>query len=195
MWLAMPLVAVLASRVIASPGWRAGLARLAAALVLAPTSVTAGALTVVQTVVEPSPTRPGMAERASCTRNDAYAPLTRLPAGLVATDINYGPYVLALTPHAIVGAPYHRVVGGLLATHAIFGGSLDQALHTVEADRVTYVAICGHRTSTGTVAPAGSLWAELDAGRIPAWLEEIPGSRDGQFRVYRVRARRDRPAP
>ena len=31
------------------------------------------------------------------------------------------------------------------------------------------------------------LWAELDAGRVPAWLEEIPGSRADQFRVYRVR--------
>jgi len=63
----------------------------------------------------------------------------------------------------------------------------DQARRAVEADRVTYVAICGHGTSTGIVPAAGSLWAELDAGRVPAWLEANPGSRDDQFRVFRVR--------
>jgi hypothetical protein len=187
MWFAMPPVAALASRLIASAGWRAGLARFAAALVLTPTSVTAAALTVVQTVAEPSPAKPGMAERAACTRNDAYAPLARLPAGLVATDINYGPYVLALTPHAVVAAPYHRVVGGMLAAQAILAGPLDAARRAVAADRVTYLAICGHRTSTGAVPAVGTLWAELDAGRVPSWLEPAPGSEDGQFRVYRVR--------
>jgi len=187
MWFAMPLVAVLAAGLIASPGWRAGLARLAAALVLTPTAVTAAALTVIQTVAEPSPAKPGMVERAACTHNDAYAPLARLPAGLVATDINYGPFVLALTPHAVVAAPYHRVVGGMLTAEAILRGPLDEARRAAEAARVSYVAICGHRTSTGVVPAPGSLWAELDAGRIPAWLEQIPGSRADQFRVYRVR--------
>jgi hypothetical protein len=189
MWFATPVVAALAARLIASPGWRAGLARLAAAFVLAPTIVTAAAFAVVQTVAAPSPMRPGMAERASCTRNDAYAPLARLPAGLVATDINYGPYVLALTPHAVVAAPYHRVVGGMLTSEAILRGSPDDAHRTVDADRVSYVAICGHVTSTGVVPPAGTLWAELDAGRIPAWLEPIAGGEAGQFSVFRVRAR------
>jgi hypothetical protein len=187
MWFAMPPVAALASRLVASPGWRAGLARFAAALVLTPTAVTAAALTMVQTVAEPSPGKPGMAERGACTRNDAYAPLARLPAGLVATDINYGPYVLALTPHDVVAAPYHRVVGGMLAAQAILAGPLDAARRAVAADRVTYVAICGRRTSTGVVPAAGTLWAELDAGRVPSWLESIPGSGDDQFRVYRVR--------
>ncbi len=187
MWFAMPLVAALAARLIASPGWRAGLGRLAAALVLAPTSVTAAAFTMVETVTDQLPSKPYAAERAACTRNDAYAPLARLPVGLVATDINYGPYVLALTPHAVVAAPYHRVVGGMLAEQAILGGPLDQARRAVDAHRVTYVAVCGHRSSTGVAPAAGSLWAELDAGRVPAWLEAWAGGRDDQFRVYRVR--------
>ena len=154
---------------------------------LTPTGVTAAALTMVQTVGSASPMKPGMAERASCTGNDAYAPLARLPAGLVATDINYGPYVLALTPHAVVAAPYHRVVGGMLTSEAILRGSPDDAHRAVDADRVSYVAICGRVTSTGVVPAAGSLRAALDADRIPAWLEPIPGSREGQFRVFRVR--------
>jgi hypothetical protein len=192
MWFAMPFVAALAPRLIASAGWRAGLARLAATFVLTPTAVTAAAFTVVQTVAEPSPARPGTVERAACMLNDAYAPLARLPVGLVAADVNYGPFVLALTPHAVVAAPYHRVVGGMLTNEAILRGPLDEARHAVEADRVSYVTICRHRTSTGAVPAAGSLWAELDAGRIPAWLEQIPGSREGQFRVFRVRREQER---
>ena len=170
-------------------GWRAGLGRLAAALVLAPTSVTAAAFTMVETLADQLPSKPYAAERVACTRSDAYAPLARLPAGLVATDINYGPYVLALTPHAVVAAPYHRVVGGMLTSEAILRGSPDDARRTVDADRVSYVAICGHVTSTGVAPAAGTLWAELDAGRIPPWLEPIAGGQTGQFRVFRVRAR------
>jgi hypothetical protein len=150
--------------------------------------VTAVALTMVQTVGAASPMKPGMAERGACTRNEAYAPLARLPAGLVATDINYGPYVLALTPHAVVAAPYHRVIGGMLTSEAILRASPDDARRTIEADRVSYVAICGHVTSTGVVPAAGTLWAELDAGRIPTWLEPIAGGQAGQFKVFRVRA-------
>jgi hypothetical protein len=144
---------------------------------------------MVETLADQLPSKPYAAERVACTRSDAYAPLARLPAGLVATDINYGPYVLALTPHAVVAAPYHRVVGGMLTSEAILRGSPDDARRTVDADRVSYVAICGHVTSTGVAPAAGTLWAELDAGRIPPWLEPIAGGQTGQFRVFRVRAR------
>ena len=100
--------------------------------------------------------------------------------------------MLALTPHAVVAAPYHRVVGGMLAADAILRGSPADARRAVDADRVSYVAICGRITSTGVAPAAGSLWAELDAGRIPAWLEQIPGSRENQFRVFRVRREQER---
>jgi hypothetical protein len=75
----------------------------------------------------------------------------------------------------------------MLAAQAILAGPLDAARRAVEADRVTYLAICGHRTSTGAMPAAGTLWAELDAGRVPSWLEQTSGGRDRQFRVYRVR--------
>jgi hypothetical protein len=39
----------------------------------------------------------------------------------------------------------------------------------------------------GAIPAPGTLWAELDAGRVPSWLEEAAGSDDGQFRVFRVR--------
>ena len=193
MWFAMPIVVALASRLIASSGWRAAAARVGLALMLGPLIVTAVALLAIQSVDAATTMRLGTAERAVCTRNDAYAPLARLPAGLVVTDINYGPYVLALTPHAVVAAPYHRITGGMIVAHTILNAPLEEARRAVDADRVTYVAICGRRTSNGVVPVAGSLWAELDGGRVPVWLERIPGSRDDQFAVYRVRGAAARP--
>jgi hypothetical protein len=187
MWFAMPLVAALIARLVASPGWRAWIARLAAAAVLTPTSVTAAALIAVQSVTAQAPARPGIIERAQCTRNDAYAPLAPLAPGLVATDINYGPYVLALTHHAVVAAPYHRIVGGLIAAHTIVTAPPAEARRVIDTERVSYLALCGARTSTGELPPEQSLWAELEAGQIPDWLERVPGSREDQFTVYRVR--------
>ena len=55
----------------------------------------------------------------ACTRNDAYGALTNLPRGVVAAEINYGPYALALTPHTVLAAPYHRIHGGIVAADAI----------------------------------------------------------------------------
>ena len=192
MWFAMPIVAALAAQLTGSPGRRAIVVRLAAALALTPTAVTAAALTVVLTVAERLPAKAGMAERAMCTRNEAYESLARLPTGLVVTDLNYGPFVLALTPDAVVAAPYHRIGGGILAAQTILTGPLDEARRIIETDDVVYVALCGTRMSTGAVPPAGSLWAELDAGRIPPWLEAATGNRDDQFRIYRVRRKQER---
>ena len=187
MWLGVPLVAALACRLVTASGLRAGVARLAIALVLAPTTVTAAAFTVIQTTAGAGPVKRGIPERTACTRNEAYAALAQLPPGLVATEINYGPYVLALTPHSVVAAPYHRISAGLIAAHRILTAPLAEARRVVRRYDVTYVAICGRRASTGADPVEGSLWGELNAGRVPPWLEEIAGAREGLFAAYRVR--------
>ena len=66
-------------------------------------------------------------EREACLKTENYAPLARLPAGLIAADIDFGPFLLALTPHSILAAPYHRLSGGILSAHAIFVSPPDLA--------------------------------------------------------------------
>ena len=184
MWFAMPLVAALAARLIASSGWQAAAARLAAALVLTPTAVTAAAIVAIGSVSDAGPARPGTAERAVCTRNDAYASLAGLPPGLVVTDVNYGPFVLALTPHAVLAAPYHRIGEGMIAAETIFDGAAARAREAAIAHHVAYVAICGDRTSLGRLPASGSLWAACSTPAVPDWLAPIAGA-SGLFRVYR----------
>jgi hypothetical protein len=186
MWFAMPLVAAFASRLIAAPGRRANLARLATALAVTPTTVTAVAITVIQAVSD-GPVKPGIAERIACTRNEAYRLLAQLPPGLVATEINYGPFVLALTPHAVVAAPYHRISAGMIAAYTILSAPPEDARRVADAYGVSYVAICGRRASTGDDPAEGSLWAEVNADRAPPWLDKIPDAREAPFTVYRVR--------
>jgi hypothetical protein len=187
MWAGMPLVAALVARLIASPGRRADVARLAAALVLMPMTVTATAFMVIQAVADESPAKSGARERVACTRNEAFASLAQLRPGLVATEINYGPFVLALTPHSVIAAPYHRISAGMVAAHTIFAAPPPEARRVVDAYGVGYVAICGHHAFAGIDPPEGSLWAELNDGRPPAWLERVAGAAEDQFVVYRVR--------
>src|SRR5262249_751013 len=44
---------------------------------------------------------------ARCFRSAYIERLATLPSGLVATDIDLGPYIVALSPHRVVAAPYH----------------------------------------------------------------------------------------
>ena len=67
------------------------------------------------------------------------------PPGLVAADIDLGPYVVALSPHRVVAAPYHRLEGGIPAIYAIGDGTPEQALRHLRALGVDYVALCADR--------------------------------------------------
>jgi hypothetical protein len=187
MWFGIPAVAALTSHLTASSARLTFAVRAAAAILLTPTVVTAGAITIAQAAGGEA-MRAGIADRATCSRNAAYAGLVNLPAGLVATETNYGPFVLALTPHAVVSAPYHRISSGVVAAHTILHGTPKEARRVVERYGVTYVAVCGRHTSTGVDPVAGSLWAELQAGRTPAWLMPASNAADANsFAVYRVR--------
>ena len=44
----------------------------------------------------------------------------------MAGDIDLGPYIVALSPHRVVAAPYHRLEQGILANHAIMDGTPEQ---------------------------------------------------------------------
>ncbi len=188
MWFGMPLVAALASRLTVSSGLRASLIRVAAIVALTPTVATTAALAIALAAAGEDPAKPGVPERMICTRNDAYEVMARLRPGLVATDVNYGPYVLALTPHAVVAAPYHRLAAtSIVAAYAIFTAPPEEARRVADSAGVTYIAVCGRRTSTGTDPGPGSLRAELIGNRVPDWLEQIPETRGAPFAVYRLR--------
>jgi hypothetical protein len=129
-----------------------------------------------------------------CLVNASYAALAKLPPGLVIADVGYGPYLLALTPHSVMGAPYHRLPTGIAVSHRVFASPPDEAKAIVNAARLvgsggqpTYLMICGPKAPGGLVEPARgrSLWARLQAGSAPSWLE--PVGEKGLLAVWRVK--------
>jgi hypothetical protein len=190
-WLAIPIAAAGAVRLAAALRLGTVLARFLVALLLAPDVTTLMAVTAVQAMtgkVEKEDPRVA----AGCFRSDNYALLAALPPGLVATDIDYGPFVLALTPHAVVSAPYYRVLLGgppIIAAHRIFALPPDAAREVVNEVKPDYLVLCGRHSLGGLsdTERAASLWGRLEAGEVPTWLEAVTETRDQPLKVFRVK--------
>jgi hypothetical protein len=136
---------------------------------------------------------PAVEERDSrilggCLKTANYAQLARLPQGIVATEIDFGSFVLALTPHSVIAAPYHRLSGGIIAAHQIFASPPDEARAILARFGATYVVTCGARKQPGMSEAArnASLRGRLAAGAIPDWLRLLPAEPGEAFTVYRV---------
>ena len=186
-WLGMPLVAAAALQLFTLLRIRSLPARLVGGLMLTPMALSAGAITIAHaTGLNDTDSFARPASR-HCLQTANYAPLARLPAGLVVTDISYGPFLLALTPHSVMAAPYHRLSSGIAIAHGALAAPPDRARTILMRAKVDYVMICGPRPPDGLPEPARSrsLWAALRAGAVPDWLEPVPGT--GAFVVYRIR--------
>jgi hypothetical protein len=155
------------------------------ALLLAPASVASGASLVLDRNWKPPP-----APLDRCYDTARYAPLARLPIGVVLAEPNLGPFVLANTQDSVISAPYHRMTWGILAAHDALATPAEQAERAVGGLRVTYIVDCPVH---GLRAPAGSLAVDLRRGNLPAWLQRL--SSPGQpLQIYGVTPpRRERP--
>jgi hypothetical protein len=124
----------------------------------------------------------------TCWRAGDYAPLARLPRGLVLGFIDAGPFVLMETPHSVLAAPYHRNGKGNAAMLDVFLGPPPQAAKRLAALGVDYVAFCHgapERHNYAAAAPDG-LAAALGRGEVPDFLERLPRA-SLDLTVYRVR--------
>jgi hypothetical protein len=189
-WLAMPLVAAMALRLFGLLQASRLVPRFIIGLWLTPAVLSASVL--------------GIAEAAGlghdrenaidglCFKSESYAPFDSLKPGLIATSIDYGPFLLALTPHSVLGAPYHRLSTGIIAVHRMFKSTPEEARAIAVRNHVDYVAICGGRSE----APARltkaqlqqSLWGNLHAGNAPDWLARVPAAPGQAFTIYRVKS-------
>jgi hypothetical protein len=185
MWFAMPVVAVAASSLFAQfEVWRP--LRWLAAIVVTPITISAGAISFAQAsnqqITPPS-------KRDACFKIDAYESLNKIPAGLIAADVDLGPTLLAFTNHAVLAAPYHRISYGIVIANRILSSPPEQARKALAESRANYVVLCGSAKPTGleNAAPANGLWTKLVAGEVPAWLERVALSETSPFTVYRVK--------
>jgi hypothetical protein len=184
LWFAMPIVAAAALRLFERLHIESLVARAFMVILLAPAVLSTAVLSVGQAAVR-IPDEPDV--RSGCFDNASYAPLARLPAGLVAADIDFGPFLLALTPHSVLAAPYHRLSSGIIAANEAFASPPADAERILSRLQTTYVVTCGLQAlpSLAETRRAASLATQLQSGAVPAWLELLPG--EGPIRVYRLR--------
>jgi hypothetical protein len=122
-----------------------------------------------------------------CFHIAAYAALARQPAGLVLTEVDLGPFILAHTASSSMTAPYHRMSWGLVQARAALSTPAEMADVPTRKLGATYVLECPThaRNSDRVGMVADSLQKRLDRNQPPAWLE--PLSTGGALRLYRVR--------
>jgi hypothetical protein len=185
-WLGMPFVAAALLRLFNWLKLATLPARAFTVLPFTPMLLSFGVIVLVEKIV---PDRQMKLERGddACFKSKSYAPLAKLPAGRVVTDVDYGPFVLALTSHSVLAAPYHRLSYGIVASYRSFATPPDEAHEILRQANATYVMICGVRAPLELTETerARSLWTVLKAGNIPDWLEPMPDT--GPLGVYRFK--------
>ncbi|MCW3835251.1 hypothetical protein ACFQ1E_00655 [Sphingomonas canadensis] len=128
------------------------------------------------------------AVQKNCVSPDGVAVIAGLPRGTIMAPLDLDSYLLAATPHHVVGSLYHRNNAGNLAMYRFFLSPPDAARHQARAEGINYVAICGgllHEPGLERYRP-GSLAERLQSGApAPDWLE--PVATDSPIQLYRVR--------
>jgi hypothetical protein len=188
-WFGLPLVAVAALHLFERLKLHRPVQRFLAALLATPTVLTLGAITIASAAGTGAPVDLNSPERQACVRRDNFAPLARLPAGLaVVNELEWGPYLLAFTPHSVLAAPYHRLAEAILASHRVFASPPEEAHRLLQRIGVSYVVTCGTRGAVGLGGAErfASLWGHLQGGAVPDWLELLSSAGE-PIAIYRVR--------
>jgi hypothetical protein len=185
-WLAMPLVAVFALHLFGWLGLQSLAPRVAVGVLLTPAVLSLGAITIANAAGFGASDNFNRSETDACFKIESYAALAALPPGIVAADIDYGSYLLALSPHTVLAAPYHRLSAGIITVNQIFSSPPDQAREILARNRVAYVMTCARPDARARKEHA-SLGERLQAGEVPAWLEAMPVTEPQAISVYRLR--------
>ena len=115
--------------------------------------------------------------------------LRQLPTGDVAAPLDVGPAVIVHSPHRVIASGHHRNASGMRDVIRLFTLPPEQASEIIARRDIEYLVVCPKLLEPNHYAadnPHG-LWANIVAGRPPAWIEPIsvPGVR--ALRVWRVR--------
>ena len=117
LWLGAPLVAVAVVAVLNRLAFKSLVSRFVATMLVTPMSITLGAMSMATAAGTAAGIDINPPDRQACVRMPNYAPLARLPVGLLIADqLEWGPYLLAWTPHSVLAGPYHRMSASILTS-------------------------------------------------------------------------------
>jgi len=113
---------------------------------------------------------------ARCRTLPALAALDQLPPATIMTLVDLGPRLIATTHHSAIAGPYHRNGAAILDLHHAYDGTAETFLAVARKHHARYFLLCPDFPE-GTVYRARSpngMYAQLERGRIPAWLHPVP---------------------
>ncbi|MGI9478958.1 MAG: hypothetical protein ACR2PI_19810 [Hyphomicrobiaceae bacterium] len=80
---------------------------------------------------------------SSCSVKSDIAALSRLPAGLIISDIDLGPYIAASTHHRAYAGPYHRIHTSIKDLLVLQTAQLSEAGRQLSRMNGDYLVLCG----------------------------------------------------
>lgn len=186
-WFAIPLAAAGVVALWDGLALEQPWAKAVPAVMCSPLVLTLLAVMAVKAVVPATPSAHASPTDA-CLATASYKPIAALPRGLVAADVNIGAHLLALTPHDVLSAPYHRLSRGIVVTHAIMASPPDEAHRLARDNGVNWIVLCPQYAPGGISdeALSQSLFEALKDGRTPSWLRKIPATAKGPLMAYKV---------
>ena len=129
----------------------------------------------------------GKANR-QCNSMAAFKPVALQPKGMVFTFVDFGPRVITITHHDSVIGPYHRNGEQIADVMNAFRGSEPQAHAILAKYHSNYLLTCPNGSTTTIFmaeAPKG-FYAQLQQGKVPAWLTPIKLPADSPFKMWKV---------
>ncbi|HYA66687.1 MAG TPA: hypothetical protein VEE84_08355, partial [Burkholderiaceae bacterium] len=184
-WFAVPLVATaLADWLSRRPAWSL-LRKATVVAAAAPLTCSTVALMVLNAGMESSQAETVRGDAMqSCFANAAYRSLARLPPGLVLSHMDIASHVLALTPHRVVMAPYHRLDRDILFALRLFVGPTDAAAAQLRNAHIDYVVDCPPLNLAA--AHPKSFRTALVTDNAPDFLEPVAPGEGSPLLIWRV---------
>lgn len=190
-WIAVFCLALSIADLRAIGNWSALTVQLFVALLLNQTAMVtmlAPALKLAR-VTPATETNESKADGVKCLTTAAVSTLAPLPKGRFVGDIDLGPFIVALTQHDALAAPYHRIDQAILANQAILAAGPAQAKQLLHQAGADYLVLCVSPTDkpANQDAASGSINARLRAGQQIDYLEPIALEKDAaELHVWRV---------
>ena len=190
MWIAIVPVAMLVVRLPAIGEMPERSVRIGAAVFCSQTMM----LAVVSMVVGLFTDMESKSEQAWTTSTDAcqprsvYGELAGLPAGLITSEIDLGPFIVLNTKHRVVSAPYHRIDKGIIASHSILASEPEKSRARLKELKADYIVVCQRDKRSIDAMIDGSLMQRLQRSESISYLEPVSvQNAKSPLKIWRVR--------
>ena len=192
MWIAIPIIAVWSARLPAAMAIEARFVRIGTAVLVSQATLVFlfGTLVAAFSNVKADSRQALATPTKTCQRTSEHLALASLPPGVVAGEVDLGPYIALNSKHKVVAAPYHRLDESIVLVYRIFGSRPEQAKVLLREVGASYVVVCQREAAAIERLQQGTLMYALQSGADVQFLEPVaPGTKQDALKIWRVRPR------